>query len=418
MVAILGYSREQILAAVKDMYTAVAEAPGQPFHFPVGREAARLLGYRPEELDRLPPGVVDSFAGVGCPFRAGGVRPGDTCLDIGAGAGVDTLIAARRVAPHGRVLALDLTPAMTRTLAEAGADNVSVIQGSAEQLPLPDASVDSITSNGALNLVPEKRRAVREMFRVLRPGGRVQLADVVIRRPVTVDCDSDPRLWVECVVGATIEDELIHLFRDAGFEAVQTIRRIDYFAHSPSAQTREIAASFRAFSTELTMRRGERAPPRLTQWLRRLDPRRLAAAAWRRGWLGLAGLGLALLSCYGVMAATGLLAMLGASRALNDTVWAGTIAAFTLLTVLCIGVGLRQHRARGPTTMAVMGAALVLYALFVEYRIPVELAGFLVLAVAVARDLVLRRRHQARVLGLDSGRDRGGRSSAVTGSGM
>lgn len=406
MVAILGYSRQQILAAVKDMYTAVANAPASPFHFPVGPDAGRVLGYPPDELGKLPAALVESFAGVGYPFGADAVRTGDTCLDVGAGAGTDSLIAAGRVGPSGRVVALDLTPAMTqklqRTASEAGADNLCAVQGTAESLPLADASIDSITSNGALNLVPDKRRAVAEMFRVLRPGGRLQMADVVIRRPVTVDCHSDPRLWVECVVGATIEDELLDMFRDAGFEDVEVVRHIDYFAHSPSAQTREIAASFGARSIEITMRRGPRAPGRLRQGLRRLDPRRFLAAMWRRGWMGVAGLCLALLTCYGTLAAAGLLALLGVGLALDETLWAGAIAGFTVLTAACVAPGARYHRAYGPAALAAAGTGLVLYALFVDYRVLVELAGFVALGGAVAWDIVLRRRRQARVLGLET----------------
>ncbi|WP_435102759.1 MerC family mercury resistance protein [Arhodomonas sp. AD133] len=405
MVAILGYSREQILAAVQDMYTAVARRPDVPFHFPVGRSAASVLGYSSEQLDSLPPSLLESFAGVGYPFRAGAVRPGDTCVDIGAGAGVDTLIAAQQAGPSGQVIAVDVTPAMSRklqrTASEAGIDNVAAVEASAESLPLVDACVDSITSNGAFNLIPDKRRAVTEAFRVLRPGGRLQIADVVIGRPVTVDCHSDPRLWVECVVGATIEERFLALFRDAGFEDIRVLRRFDYFAHSPSRQTREIAASFDARAVEVVMRRGKRKPTWLWQWLRRLDPRRMAVSLWRRGLAGVAVLGLAVLSCYGVVATMGLLALLGISMALNEIIWAGTIAVFTVLATLCIAAGARRHRSLGPLALAVAGAAGVLYTQVVSYQVLVELAGFLLLGGAVAWDVWLRRRWQARVLGLE-----------------
>ncbi len=405
MVAILGYSREQILAAVRDMYTAVARRPDVPFHFPVGRSAASVLGYPSDQLDALPASLLESFAGVGYPFRAGAVRPGDTCVDIGAGAGIDTLIAARQAGPSGRVIAVDVTPAMSRklqrTAGEAGIGNVAAVEASAESLPLADGCVDSITSNGAFNLIPDKRRAVMEAFRVLRPGGRLQIADVVIGRPVTVDCHSDPRLWVECVVGATIEERFLALFRDAGFEDIRVLRRFDYFAHSPSRQTREIAASFDARAVEVVMRRGERKPTRLWQWLRRLDPRWMAVSLWRRGLAGVAVLCLALLSCYGVVAAMGLLALLGVSLALNEAIWAGTIGVFTVLAALCIAAGARRHRSPGPLALAAAGAAVVLYTQFVDYRVLVELVGFLLLGGGVGWDVWLRRRWQARVLGLE-----------------
>ncbi|QOR39839.1 methyltransferase domain-containing protein [Billgrantia diversa] len=404
MVAILGYSRPQILAAVQQMYTAVADSPASPFHFPVGDEASRRLGYPPEQLAQLPPEVRDAFAGVGYPFRAEAVRRGDRVLDIGAGAGNDALIACQLVGPQGRVIALDLTAAMTRRLQQASErhaiDRLGVVQGSAEQLPLPDASIDSITSNGALNLVPDKRRAVAEMFRVLKPHGRVQLADVVIHRPVSVDCHEDPRLWVECVVGATVKEELIALFEEAGFEDVSVLGSHDYFALSPSDQTREVAAGFGAHSVEIGMRRGGSTPSGLQRWGRRLDPRRWLRRWYRRGLLGLLAFALALLSCYGTLVLAVLMPLLGVHLALDEGLWAGAIATFVLLTLVVLASGLRMHRRPWPVLVGLAGTFLVLYALFVDYSVLVELGGFVLLAGAVAWDIRERRRHEARVLGL------------------
>ncbi|MDI5934539.1 MerC family mercury resistance protein [Halomonas kalidii] len=405
MVAILGYSSRQISDAVQGMYSAVADTPDSPFHFPVGGSACRALGYPEEQLADLPPPLLASFAGVGYPFRARAIHYGDRVLDLGAGAGNDSLIAGRLVGPDGRVIALDLTAAMTRKLkiTAAGTDNLSVVQGSAERLPLPDASVDSITSNGALNLVPDKRRAVAEMFRVLKPGGRLQLADVVIHRPVSVDCHEDPRLWVECVVGATVREELLALFAEAGFEEVEVVGSHDYFALSPSAQTREVAASFGAHAIEVGMHRGESAPSRLRQWSRRLDPRRWLLLLRRRGLLGIAALCLALLSCYGTLALVGLLPLLGIGLALDEGAWALAIAAFVLLTLATLAAGIRRHHAVGPTLLATAGSAPILYALFIDYHASVELAGFVLLAAATLWDLRQRRRQEARVLGLGLG---------------
>lgn len=402
MVAVLGYSREQIFEAVTDMYTAVADDPGAPFHFPVGEQAGRALGYSDQTLNALPEAVRDSFAGVGCPFNGNAVQPGDTVLDLGAGAGADSLIAARLAGPRGHVVALDLTPAMTRKLKTgAGSANISVVQASAEELPLADAGFDSITSNGALNLVPDKRRAIAEMFRVLRPGGRVQLADVVIHRPITTDCSEDPRLWVECVVGATVDEELLALFREAGFEDLHVVRSNDYFAHSPSEQTREIAANFGARSVELAMRRGERAPGRMKRWFHRLNPVRMLRGLWRRGFLGVASLGMALAACYGTLAGLALLAAAGLGRTSPDeTLWAGTIAFFAVLTALAVISGADRHRHPGPPLLAAGGAGVVIFALYVHYHQLIESAGFLVLGAAVAWDYVQRRRAQSRVLGL------------------
>lgn len=259
MVAILGFSRDDIIVAVKDMYTAVATTPTAHFHFPVGRAACRLVGYPAEVLDALPETVVESFAGVGYPFAAGVVRRGDTVLDVGAGSGTDAFVAARCVGPEGKVWALDMTPAMLARLrariAESALANVAVIEGNAEAIPLSDASVDVVTSNGVLNLVPDKARAAAEIFRVLRPGGRVQIADIVIRQPVGPGCRKDPKLWAECVVGATVVDDYLAMFRTAGFDGVTVLREFDYFAHSPSHETQAVARRFGAHAVEITMRR-------------------------------------------------------------------------------------------------------------------------------------------------------------------
>lgn len=404
MVAILGYSRKQIFIAVRDMYTAVADSPTAPYHFPVGRRAARLLGYPAEWLTELPETALASFAGVGFPFRANAIRPGDTVLDIGSGAGCDTLIASRLVGRRGRVIAVDMTPAMARKLRvaaeKAGAGNVHVIEASAERLPLADCSVDAITSNGVLNLVPDKRRAVAEMFRVLRPRGRVQFADIVINRPVTVDCRSDPALWVECVVGATVEEDLLQLFRDAGFRDLQLLHSLDYFSHSPSAQTRQVAASFRARTIEVKLQRGERAPARVWRLLVRFSPRRLLASAWRRGLAGVLAVVLAVLVCYGTLAGVVLLSLLGVNLILNESVWAGAIATLAVLAAAAVAPGMRRHRERGPTILAAAGAGVTALTLLLAYNPLVELIGLLSLAGAVYWDFRLRRRDEVRVLGL------------------
>lgn len=406
MVAVLGYSREHIVEAVKEMYTLVADVPTSTFHFPVGRKACDALGYPREQTDPLPETLLESFAGVGNPFNANLIQPGDTVLDIGAGAGTDSLIAAGLVGSKGQVIALDITPAMiaklSQTLEAAGYTNVTANVGSAEAIPLPDKSVDVITSNGALNLVPDKRRAITEMFRVLRPGGRLQIADVVIRRPVTVDCDDDPRLWVECVVGATVDEDLVTLFRDCGFQNIKTVRVQDYFAHSPSAQTREIATSFGAYSMELSMRRGERAPSPLQQWLKRLNPQRWVRAIWRRGLTGVTALLMALISCYGTLGALALLPLLGMNLILDEGIWALTIAAFTVITAVAVAAGWRRHGSTTPVIGAVIGVGIINYALFINYHLIVEATGFLVLAGAAGWDLYLKRRSEARALGLSS----------------
>jgi SAM-dependent methyltransferase len=404
MVAILGYSRAQIFRAVQGMYTLVADRPESRFHFPTGATAARRVGYPALELEKVPAPLLDSFAGVGYPFHGDAISGGDTVLDVGAGAGSDTILAADRAGAEGYVIALDLTAAMTRKLrdAEAGRErrNIGVIQASAENLPLRDASVDSVTSNGSLNLVPDKRRAIGELFRVLRPSGRLQIADVVINRPVVVDCDSDPRLWVECVVGATVEDNLLALFRDAGFESIHVVRRFDYFAHSPSPQTREIAASFGAHTVELAMRRGPRKPSPARQLLRRGNPLRVARHLWRHGFTAAVALGLAAASCYGAMAAVALAALFGLALPLDAGLWSATILGFSALTFIALAAGAPRHGDWRPLLTAGAGLAVLAYTLLLDYHMLTELAGFLALAAASLWDRRLRRRSEARTLGL------------------
>lgn len=252
MVVITENQRDIIFDAVRAMYTEVAASPAKEFHFPTGRPACSLVGYPAPQLDALPAAAVESFAGVGYPFAANVLRAGDVVLDIGSGSGTDALIASSIVGSRGRVLALDMTEAMRaklqRTAASAHVHNLEVLEGNAEQIPLPDESVDVVTSNGVLNLVPDKQAAVREIWRVLRPGGRVQIADIVVETMPSDACRAQPQLWAECIVGATREDEYLELFRAAGFASVETLRRHDYFTHSTSEETRKVAGSFGAIA--------------------------------------------------------------------------------------------------------------------------------------------------------------------------
>lgn len=395
MVAIFGFTREKVIAAVQDMYTAVALTPERPFHFPVGRKACLKVGYSPALLDGLPEEALQSFAGVGCPFRAQVIRAGDTVLDIGAGAGTDTLIAAHLAGPRGKVFALDITPAMLHKLrglvTRYGIGNVEVIAGNAEEIPLPAASVDVVTSNGMINLVPDKRKAVAEIFRVLRPGGRMQLADIVIRRPVTRDCATDPKLWAECVVGASIDEDYFTMFSDAGFEGVTELREHDYFALSPSEETRDIARRFGAHAIEITMRRAVAAPSKLAQLSRRADPRRALRALARRGWAGTAALALSVIACYGTLAATALLSLAGVTLVINPALWAGTIVALGVLAAAAVAVGAPRHGSYAALGLVVAGVATLAYVQFVNYSAALEIVAFGLLAAGVGLDFRRRR---------------------------
>lgn len=266
MVSILSGKRGAILQAVRAMYTEVASHPERPFHFPVGRSACELVGYPPSVLAGLPESAVESFAGVGYPFATGGIHAGETVLDIGSGSGTDAFIAARLVGPGGRVIAMDLTDAMLGKLAgtglESGIRNVYLLKATADEIPLPDASVDVVTSNGVLNLILEKERALSEIHRVLKAGGGLQLADVALGKPIGDGCRDDPQMWAECVVGAVLETDYVEMLRNAGFHEPRVLGRLDYFSASGSPETREIARSFGALSLVLHADK----PPAAPRW--------------------------------------------------------------------------------------------------------------------------------------------------------
>jgi arsenite methyltransferase len=159
-----------------------------------------MLRYNPEELATIPAESSASFAGVGNPHRIGPIDPGDTVLDVGCGAGMDLMLAARRIGPSGKAIGVDMTPSMLE-LAKRGAlkaglwENIEVRRGIAEELPVETDSVDVVISNGVLNLSPDKDRSFGEIYRVLRPGGRLYLADVVVQRELSLAARSDVDLW-------------------------------------------------------------------------------------------------------------------------------------------------------------------------------------------------------------------------------
>jgi arsenite methyltransferase len=191
---------QRLREEVSVIYSRVASDPEGDFHFHRGPDyAAAHLGYDPQELAALPSAATASFAGVGNPHAIGPIRVGETLLDIGCGAGMDLLLAARRVGPSGRAIGVDMTPEMREcALASAhaaGLTHVEVRAGDAEALPVVDTGVDVVISNGVLNLVPDKRKAYSEIARVLRPGGRLLLADIAVERELDEDIRSDIDLW-------------------------------------------------------------------------------------------------------------------------------------------------------------------------------------------------------------------------------
>ena len=184
---------------IRKTYTDVSTAPEQEFIFPTGRAWAQELGYPEPELSRIPQATVESFAGVANHWTLGGIEPGSVVVDLGCGAGTDLLIAAQMTGPTGRVIGVDMTATMLararQSATEMGLGNVELHESLIEALPLDDASVDVLISNGVIDLVPDKDAVLDEIDRVLRPGGRLQVADVVIHHEVSEDARTRIDLW-------------------------------------------------------------------------------------------------------------------------------------------------------------------------------------------------------------------------------
>lgn len=195
-------SQESLEAVLKDeiirMYQDVAENPQAEYHFYHGREAAELFGYEPAWLDRAPAGAVASFAGVGNPHLRSAVQPGETVVDLGSGAGLDAIIASWSAGATGQVIGVDLNPAMclkAQAHAAASGTRMECREGRMEAIPLSDGSADVIISNGVINLSFRKRKVVEELFRVLKPGGRVAFTDIVSAKQLSQSIVNDPKLW-------------------------------------------------------------------------------------------------------------------------------------------------------------------------------------------------------------------------------
>jgi SAM-dependent methyltransferase len=190
---------EVLREAIRGEYHAVATSPNQGFHFHTGRAHAKRMGYEDAWLDGVPEGSVDSFAGTGNPFSIGVLQHGERVVDIACGAGIDSLIAAAMVGPSGAVVGVDMTPAMldkARLGARAaGLANVEFIEGLGESLPVPDSWADVVISNGSINLMPDKLRAFGEIHRVLREGGRLQVADILVQKAVPENAKERIDLW-------------------------------------------------------------------------------------------------------------------------------------------------------------------------------------------------------------------------------
>lgn len=192
-------SLEEVLKdEVIRMYQEVADDPSGEFHFYHGREAADLFEYPSEWVERAPPGAVASFAGVGNPHLRADIQPGETVLDLGSGAGLDAIIASWKTGAAGKVVGVDINPSMclkAQAHASASGTTMECHEGRMEEIPLPDGSVDVVISNGVINLSFQKRKVVEEMFRVLKPGGRISITDIVSAKQLSQSIVNDPKLW-------------------------------------------------------------------------------------------------------------------------------------------------------------------------------------------------------------------------------
>ena len=222
---------EELEAKVKDMYRHVAEEPDGEYHFELGRPLATHLGYPPEILDHVPEGAIESFAGVGYFFDLAELTEGESVIDLGSGSGMDVFFAADRVGREGRVVGIDFTVEQLekarRLAAEVGFGQVELQEGRIDALPVEDENFDCVMSNGVINLSPEKDRVFAEAARVLRPGGRLAISDIVSEQQLkeSIVCDAD--LWASCIGGAAQQDAYREAIEGAGLR-IEEIKQNPY----------------------------------------------------------------------------------------------------------------------------------------------------------------------------------------------
>lgn len=218
---------QDLEARVKGMYREVAEEPEKEFHFETGRGLAERLGYDVSSLDKIPAGAIESFAGVGHFFDLADLSEGETVLDLGSGSGMDVFMAALKVGSEGMVIGVDMTDEQlakaSRLAAEANFGNVQFKKSYIEHLPVEDESIDAVISNGVINLAPDKPRVFLEAARVLKPGGRLAIADIVTNEQLPEGVTCDASLWAACIGGAMQRDDYREAMGDAWLE-IRTLR--------------------------------------------------------------------------------------------------------------------------------------------------------------------------------------------------
>jgi ubiquinone/menaquinone biosynthesis C-methylase UbiE len=249
---------EELEAKVKDMYRHVAQQPQDRFHFELGAPVALRAGYDADRLADVPDAAVESFAGVGHFFDLADLQAGETVVDLGSGSGMDAFYAAGLVGPTGHVCGVDFTQEQLdkacRFATEAGFAQVEFREARIEALPLADASVDCVISNGVINLCPDKNAVFAEAARVLKPGGRLAIADIISEQPLTdsIVCNAD--LWASCIGGAAQQELYLHAIESAGFTiAAHRLNPYEFIsdqARSASAKYGVKSISLLAIKTE------------------------------------------------------------------------------------------------------------------------------------------------------------------------
>lgn len=225
MTTSINFDPKELEIKVKAMYRSVAENPHGDFHFEMGRALAERLGYLPADLDRIPAEAIDSFAGVGYYFHLADLKEGETVVDLGSGSGMDSFIAALKVGARGKVFGIDMTDEQRakaeRLRVRDGFTTVKYLKGYIEEVPLPDCTADAIISNGVINLATDKTRVFREAARLLKPGGRLALADIITEAqlPDTIVCNST--LWAACIGGAAQRGSYRAQIEAAGLRVMQ-----------------------------------------------------------------------------------------------------------------------------------------------------------------------------------------------------
>ena len=232
--------REELRSRVKSMYTQVADRPEGPFHFEMGRPLAERLGYAAADLDRIPPEAMESFAGVGHHFGLAKIQAGETVVDLGSGSGMDAFLAAFQTGPTGRVIGVDMTDQQlvkAESLRQReGIQHLQFRSGYLEAIPVEDGTADAVVSNGVINLCPDKAAVFDECRRILKPGGRLAISDIVtgVRLPPAIVCNAS--LWAACIGGAMQVEDYQKAIEAAGFRVETLVENPEYRFLSKSAQ--------------------------------------------------------------------------------------------------------------------------------------------------------------------------------------